>query len=70
VIHVPTFKVGYLIGHCGRTIWGFEKTTGAKIDILKPNSSEQVLFITSVAECICPRIIFFVEIKYFFRRRP
>ena len=33
-------KVGYLIGHYGRTIWGFERTTGAKIDILRPNSHD------------------------------
>ena len=38
VIYVRTKKVGYLIGTSGRTIRGFETNSGAKIDILKPNS--------------------------------
>ena len=38
IIHVPTKKVGYLIGKAGRTIFAFERHTGAKIDILAPNS--------------------------------
>jgi len=38
VVYVKTRKVGYLIGHHGRTIWGFESSSGAKIDILAPNS--------------------------------
>ncbi len=38
VIYVRTMKVGYLIGTSGRTIRGFESNSGAKIDILKPNS--------------------------------
>lgn len=40
IIHVCTRKVGYLVGHQGRTIWGFEKSSGAKIDILTPNSKD------------------------------
>lgn len=39
VIYVKTKKVGYLIGTAGRTIQGFELNSGAKIDIMKPNSS-------------------------------
>ena len=38
VVHVKTKKVGYLIGHHGRTIKGFENSSGAKIDILVANS--------------------------------
>ena len=38
VVYVKTKKVGYLIGTNGRTIWGFENNSGAKIDIMKPNS--------------------------------
>jgi len=37
-IFIQTHKVGYLIGHHGRTILGFENDTGAKIDILVPKS--------------------------------
>ena len=46
VIYVRTKKVGYLIGTSGRTIRGFETNSGAKIDILKPNSQyvEQYLY--------------------------
>ena len=46
VIYVRTKKVGYLIGTSGRTIRGFETNSGAKIDILKPNSQyvEQDLY--------------------------
>ena len=40
IIFIQTRKVGYLIGHHGRTIWGFENETGAKIDILRPNSRD------------------------------
>lgn len=40
IIHVPTRKVGYLIGYQGRTILGFERDTGAKINILAPNSRD------------------------------
>ncbi len=40
VIFVETRKVGYLIGYAGRTIFGFERQSGAKIDILRPNSKE------------------------------
>ena len=40
VIFIQTQKVGYLIGHYGRTISGFETASGAKIDILKPNSQD------------------------------
>jgi hypothetical protein len=40
VIHVKTKKVGYLIGTAGRTIWGFESNSGAKIDIMNPNSKD------------------------------
>ena len=39
IIYVRTKKVGYLIGTSGRTIRGFENNSGAKIDILKPNSA-------------------------------
>ena len=38
VIYIRTKRVGYLIGTAGRTIRGFENNTGAKIDILTPNS--------------------------------
>lgn len=40
IIFIETCKVGYLIGHHGRTIYGFEHTTGAKIDIMAPNSKD------------------------------
>ena len=41
VIHIRTKKVGYLIGTAGRTIRGFENNSGAKIDIMTPNSRNQ-----------------------------
>ena len=41
VIHIRTKKVGYLIGTAGRTIRGFENNSGAKIDIMSPNSTDQ-----------------------------
>ena len=51
VIFIQTQTVGYLIGHHGRTIWGFETSTGAKIDILRPKSraSETPVKITGPA---------------------
>ena len=41
VVFVRTKKVGYLIGTAGRTIRGFENNSGAKIDIMNPNSRNQ-----------------------------
>ncbi len=41
VVFVPTAKVGYLIGYAGRTVSGFERRSGAKIDVLRPNSREE-----------------------------
>jgi len=41
VVFVRTKKVGYLIGTAGRTIRGFENNSGAKIDIMTPNSRNQ-----------------------------
>jgi len=41
VLHVKTKKVGYLVGHHGRTIKGFEASSGTKIDILVANSISQ-----------------------------
>jgi len=38
IIYIRTKRVGYLIGTAGRTIRGFENNSGAKIDILTPNS--------------------------------
>eukprot|EP00095_Tigriopus_kingsejongensis_P001731 maker-scaffold514_size150699-snap-gene-0.27 protein:Tk01731 transcript:maker-scaffold514_size150699-snap-gene-0.27-mRNA-1 annotation:"far upstream element-binding protein 3 isoform x4" len=54
VIHVPTRKVGYLIGYQGRTILGFERDTGAKINILEPNSrdSETPVSLTGLPESV------------------
>ncbi|TRY79788.1 hypothetical protein TCAL_17050 [Tigriopus californicus] len=54
VIHVPTRKVGYLIGYQGRTILGFERDTGAKINILAPNSrdSETPVSLTGPADSV------------------
>ncbi len=40
VVFVPTAKVGYLIGYAGRTVSGFERRSGAKVDVLRPNSRE------------------------------
>merc|ERR1719295_2211628 len=41
VLHVKTKKVGCLVGHHGRTIKGFEASSGTKIDILVTNSISQ-----------------------------
>jgi len=38
IIYVNTKRVGYLIGHHGRTIILFQQQSGAKIDIMTPNS--------------------------------
>lgn len=54
IIHVRTRKVGYLIGTAGRTIQGFETNSGAKIDILKPNScaDETPILLSGPSECV------------------
>lgn len=54
IIYVRTRKVGYLIGTAGRTIQGFETNSGAKIDILKPNScaDETPILLSGPSECV------------------
>ena len=53
-IYVRTKKVGYLIGTSGRTIRGFETNSGAKIDILKPNScaNETPILLSGTSESV------------------
>jgi len=53
-IYVRTKKVGYLIGTSGRTIRGFETNSGAKIDILKPNScaDETPILLSGTSESV------------------
>jgi len=53
-IYVRTRKVGYLIGTSGRTIRGFETNSGAKIDILKPNScaDETPILLSGTSESV------------------
>ena len=53
-IYVRTKKVGYLIGTAGRTIRGFETNSGAKIDILKPNScaDETPILLSGTSESV------------------
>ena len=54
IIFVRTRKVGYLIGTSGRTIRGFESNSGAKIDILKPNSDadETPILLSGTSESV------------------
>jgi len=54
IIYVRTKKVGYLIGTSGRTIRGFETNSGAKIDILKPNScaDETPILLSGTSESV------------------
>lgn len=56
VVYVKTRKVGYLIGHHGRTIWGFENSSGAKIDILLPNSIDDETPVRIAGSYKCVRL--------------
>ena len=53
-IRCTFYIAGYLIGTAGRTIRGFENNSGAKIDILTPNScnNETPILLSGPHECV------------------